>query len=83
MLCQKDEENKERFIYYLSKIIIDYKARYTLMEKLCYGIVLDTKKLRHYVLYCTTFIFISINPLKYLVAKKHLSGSIAKWLMLL
>ena len=27
MLCQKDTKNKERAIYYLSKILIDYETR--------------------------------------------------------
>jgi len=83
MLSQKDLENKERAIYYLSKILIDYETRYTPMEKLCYGTLFAAKKLRHYLLYCTIFIVTLVNQLKYLMAKKHLSGRVAKWLMLL
>ena len=83
MLCQKDTENKERAIYYLSKILIDYETRYTPMEKICYGIIFTTEKLRYYLLYCTTFVVSPINPLKYLTNKKHLSSRLAKWLMLL
>jgi len=69
MLCQKDIENKERAIYYLSKMLIDYETRHTPMAKSYYGIVFTTKKLRHYLLYCTTFVVSPINPLKYLMAK--------------
>jgi len=69
MLCQKDGENKEREIYYLNKSLIDYETRYTPMEKLCFGIIFATKKLRYYFLYCTTYIVSLVNPLKYLVAK--------------
>lgn len=51
MLCQKDDENKERAIYYLSKNLVDYETRYTLMEKLFFGIIFATEKLRHYFFY--------------------------------
>ena len=69
MLCQNDDENKERAIYYLNKTLVDYETRYTPMEKLCFGIIFATKKLRHYLLYCTTFVVSPVNPLKYLMAK--------------
>ena len=65
-----DDENKEREIYYLSKTLIDYETRYTPMEKLCFAIVLTIEKLRHYLLYCTTYVVSLVNPLKYLVTKK-------------
>lgn len=48
MLYQKTTDNKERAIYYLSKILIDYKTRYTPMEKIYYAIIFTTKKLKHY-----------------------------------
>ena len=83
MLGQKDTKNKERAIYYLSKTLIDYETRYASMEKICYGIIFTNEKLRHYLLYCTTFFVSLVNPLKYLMAKHHLSGTLAKWLMLL
>jgi len=83
MLRQKDDETKERAIYYLSKTLIDYETRYTPMKKFCFGIFFATKKLRHYLLYCTTYVVSPVNPLKYLVAKHHLSRRVAKWLMLL
>jgi len=78
-----DDENKEREIYYLSKTLIDYETRYTPMEKLCFAIVLTIEKLRHYLLYCTTYVVSLVNPLKYLVTKKYLLGRVAKLLMLL
>jgi len=83
MLYQKDTKNKERAIYYLSKTLIDYQTRYTPMKKLCYGIIFATEKLRHYLLHYTTFVVSPVNPLKYLMAKQHLLGRVAKWPMLL
>lgn len=53
------------------------------MEKICYGIVFTIEKLRHYLLYCTSFFVSPVIPLKYLVGNKHLSCRLAKWLILL
>ena len=56
-------------MYYLSKNLIDYETRYTPMEKLFFAIIFDTKKLRYYLLYCTTYVASPFNQMKYLVAK--------------
>jgi len=69
MLCQKDDENKERVIYYLSKTLVHYETKYTPMENILFGIIFAIKKLRHYLLYWTTFVVSLVNPLKYLVVK--------------
>jgi len=69
MLCQKDHDNKEMEIYYLIKNLIDYEIRYTPMENIIFGIVFAIEKLRHYLLYCSTYVVSLVNPLKYLVAK--------------
>lgn len=45
--------------------------------------IFTAKKLRYYLLYCTTYVVNPINPLKYLMAKQHLSQRFTKWLMLL
>ena len=83
MLCQKDIENKESVIYYLSKILIDYETRYNPMKNIYYNIMFTNKKLRYYLLYYTTYVVSTVNPLKYLMAKQYLSSRHAKWLMLL
>lgn len=83
MLCQKTKNKKERVIYYLNNILIDYETRYSPMEKICHIIIFTTKKLRYYLLYCTIYIVSLVNPLKYLMAKQHLLGRFVKWLMLL
>jgi len=50
MLYQQDDEKKERAIYYLSKTVINYEIRYTPIERIYFGIVFATKKLRRYLL---------------------------------
>ena len=69
MLCQKNEDNKERIIYYLSKMLVDYETRYTPMENIYFDMIFTTEKLRYYLLYCTTYVVSPMNPLKYLMAK--------------
>lgn len=34
MLAQKDDEGKERVIYYISKTLINYEIRYTPIDKI-------------------------------------------------
>lgn len=69
MLCQKIMDSKERVIYYLSKILVDYEIRYTPLEKIFFAMIFTTKKLRHYLLYYTTYVVSLVDPLKYLMAK--------------
>lgn len=83
MVCERNDEGKERGIYYLYKTLIDYETRYTPMEKICFGVFFATKNVRWYLLYYHTFVVIPFNPLIYLVEKYHLSGRVAKWLILL
>ena len=48
MLVQEQEDKTEHAIYYLSKKLLDYKVKYSLVEKTCTAMVWLTKKLRHY-----------------------------------
>lgn len=83
ILCHKDDDKKEKAIYYLSRILHVYETRYTPMKKLCFGIVFSTEKLRHYLLYYTTYVVSPMDPMKCLIAKQHLYGRIVKWLVFL
>lgn len=42
MLAQKDDDSKERAIYYISKTLIDYEIRYMPIEKMCFVIIFST-----------------------------------------
>lgn len=50
LLAQKDENNKEHIVYYISQTLIDYEKRYTMIEKQCLALVFTTIKLIHYLL---------------------------------
>lgn len=73
MLPQKDNEGKEREIYYISKTLIDYEIRYTPIEKLCFVNIFLIKKLRHYMLLNTNYVIAQDDSLRYLMSKLYLS----------
>jgi hypothetical protein len=84
VLSQHDETGrKERAIYYLSKKFTECESRYTVIEKLCCALVWATKRLRHYMLYHTTWLISKVDPLRYICNKPYLSSRIARWQVLL
>ena len=46
MLAKKEEDGKERAIYFISRTLKDYETRYTPIEKLYQCIVFDIKKVQ-------------------------------------
>ena len=50
MLTKKEEDGKERVVYFISRTLKDYETRYTPIEKLCQCIVFATERLRHYMI---------------------------------
>ena len=84
VLGQHDETGrKERTIYYLSKKFTECESRYTVIEKLCCPLVWATKRLRHYMMYHTTWLISKVDPLRYIWNKPYLSSRIARWQVLL
>ncbi|XP_052312616.1 uncharacterized protein LOC112328848 [Populus trichocarpa] len=84
VLGQHDETGrKERAIYYLSKKFTECEARYTEIERLCCALVWAAKRLRHYMLYYTTWLISKVDPLRYICNKPFLSSRIARWQVLL
>jgi ribonuclease HI len=72
VLGQHDETGrKERAIYYLSKKFTECESRYTVIEKLCCALVWATKRLRHYMLYHTTWLISKVDPLRYICNKPY------------
>ncbi|XP_077249434.1 uncharacterized protein LOC143888974 [Tasmannia lanceolata] len=84
MLAQQDPESKrERAIYYVSKKMLEYEQKYTILEKTCLALVWATQKLRHYLLSNRVLLLSRMDPLKYLFEKPALTGRTARWLLLL
>ena len=49
MLAQLDDSERERAIYYLSKRMLEYETRYTMIERSFLALVWATRGLRHYM----------------------------------
>lgn len=84
VLGQHDKTGKKKqAIYYLSNHFIDYKTRYTPLEKTCLSLVYVTKRLRHHFLSYKVFLISWINPIKCLFEKPATIRRTAQWLMML
>jgi len=69
MLTQKNENNKEKAIYYLSRTLVGYEIKYVYMKKLSLVVVFAKNKLRHYMLNHTTYVITKPDSLKYMMNK--------------
>lgn len=47
LLSQKDENGKEKSIYYISNTLVTYQLNYNNIEKSCLDVVLASQKLCH------------------------------------
>ena len=84
MLGQAVELNqKERAIYYFSKKFTSCEINYIAIEKTCCALVWASCKLRQHMLYFTTRLISSMDPIKYIFEKPALTGKISRWQMLL
>ena len=78
VLGQHDETGrKEHAIYYLSKKFTDCERRYSMLEKTCYALAWNVKRLRQYMLTHTTLLISKMDPVKYIFEKPALTGRIA------
>ncbi|XP_077215694.1 uncharacterized protein LOC143850321 [Tasmannia lanceolata] len=77
------ESKKEKPIYYISKKMLEYEVKYTILEKTCLALVWATQTLRHYLLSNKVLLLSRMDPLKYLFEKPALTGRTARWLLLL
>lgn len=78
---QKNENNKEQAIYYLSQTLVGYEIKYVYLKKLCLAVVFETKKLRYYMLNHTTYVIAKANLIKYIMNKIHQNVRTSKWIM--
>ena len=83
LLAQEDQNNKERAIYYISRTLVSYETKCSIIENVCLAVVFAFQKLCHYMLAHTTWLITKIDPLKYLLSKAALTGRLAKWVMIL
>ena len=84
VLAQHDETGrKEKVVYYLSRTFIEYERKYSQIERHCLALVWASQKLRHYFLAHKVCYIAKMDPIKYMFEKPALSGTLARWQMLL
>ncbi|XP_050890984.1 uncharacterized protein LOC127096462 [Lathyrus oleraceus] len=84
VLGQHDDTCKKEYaIYYLSKKFTECETRYSLLEKTCYALNSDARRLRQYMIFHTTLLISKMDPIHYIFEKPAVTGRIARWKMLL
>ena len=82
-MVQADETGVKHAVYYLSKKMLPYEARYQEVEKICLVVVWASRKLRHYFQSYKIQVVAKENPLKYLHSVPSLVEKFGRWLVLL
>jgi hypothetical protein len=77
----KDKTAKQQFsMYFMSEVLIGSKKFYSEMEKICYAVVMSSRKLLHYF-EAHTIKVLTNQPLNDIFGNKESFRRISKWAM--
>ena len=76
-------EGKERVIFYLSRRLMDPKARYSPIEKICLCLYFSCTKHWHYLLSSECTVVSKFNVNKHMLSMPILNGRIGMWILTL
>ena len=62
---------------------MDFKTRYSSVEKLALATVIAIQKFRHYILLDTTTVLADQNPMYYILTHQVLEGKYLRWIVIL
>ncbi|KAJ1378778.1 Ribonuclease H-like superfamily [Sesbania bispinosa] len=82
-LITQEIEGKERPVSYLSRVMKDTEARYTMQEKYCLGVVYAAQKYRHYFQAHTIHIVSKSEGIKLMLNNSSVTGRLSKWALLI
>ncbi|XP_013739462.1 uncharacterized protein LOC106442308 [Brassica napus] len=74
----REERGEQKPIFYISKTLLDAEARYRLMEKLAFAVVISARKLRPYF-QSHTIIILTTFPMRTILHSPSQLGRLAKW----
>ncbi|GFY89059.1 hypothetical protein Acr_06g0009990 [Actinidia rufa] len=77
VLIQEEDQVQKR-IYYISKVLMGAEASYPRIEKLAYALMIAARKLRHYF-QAHSIIILTDQPLKQILQRPDTSGRLLKW----
>ena len=83
MLAQEGKARAEHVFYYLSKKMLPYEEKYSLVKKIYLAMVCAMKKLRYYFQSYKIQAVYKIDPMKPLYEAPSLVEKLTKWLILL
>ncbi|TYK22328.1 gypsy-like retrotransposase [Cucumis melo var. makuwa] len=64
LLVNKEEKEKERALYYISRILVGVEVNYSPIEKMCLSLFFAIDKLRHYMQAFTIHLVAKADPIK-------------------
>lgn len=79
VLCQKDDDNTERPIYFYSHKLNKAQCNYSVTERECLAAVLSIEQFRPYIEGYHFHVITDHASLKWLMGQKDLSGRLARW----
>ena len=79
VLGQKDEQDREHVIAYLSRRLTPCERNYSVIEKECLAIIYAFKQFRQYLLGQKTYLYTDHQPLMYLRDIRNVTGRLARW----
>ena len=83
VLVQTNEHDLEHVIYYASKSLLDSETQYSHVDKLAQATVITVQKFCHYILVCTTTVYVDSNPMYYVLTRQVLGGKYSQWIIIL
>ena len=79
LLAQKNEAEKEKALYYLSRKLTGVELKYSPIEKMCLALFFSIHKLRHYMQAHTIHLVAKVDLVKYILSRPVIFGRLAKW----
>ena len=79
-LVRSDEDDKQRPVYFVSKMLTNVETRYTDFERITLALMMAVKKLRPFF-QAHTIIVLTSYPIKAIIHKPDASGRLLKWVV--
>ncbi|GKV11641.1 hypothetical protein SLEP1_g22881 [Rubroshorea leprosula] len=74
----RQEQKRQRPVYFVSKVLQEPEKRYAPLEKLAYAVIIATRRLRYYFLGHKITVLTNY-PLRHVLHKPDLVGRLVKW----
>ncbi len=83
VLVQEDSSHIEHVIYYVSRLLVGPKLRYSNIEKLAFAVVHAMKKLFHYINLRKIVVVANVNNFQHVLTHRMIGRKYLKWIVIL